>query len=101
VKDNSPDESGGRRRRRDIRALRLPSRDTPQSLNHCTSGNVTAQAAVVDFTEPTTQASSGCEPADFQGVTGKVVLLRRGTCDFGQKAEHAQAAGAVAAVIFK
>jgi Zn-dependent M28 family amino/carboxypeptidase len=67
------------------------------------SGDVAAQAAVVDFTEPTTQASassSGCEPADFQGVAGKVVLLQRGTCDFGQKAENAQAAGAVGAVIF-
>ena len=63
------------------------------------------QAVVVDFTEPTTQASassSGCEASDYDGlnVTGKVVLLQRGTCDFGLKAEIAGDAGAAAAVIF-
>jgi Zn-dependent M28 family amino/carboxypeptidase len=67
-------------------------------------GDVTAQAVVVDFTEPTTQASassSGCEAADFGAeVVGRVVLLQRGTCDFGVKVENAQAAGATAAVIF-
>ncbi len=41
-------------------------------------------------------------PADFDGpeVTGKIVLLQRGTCDFGLKAELAGEAGAVGAVIF-
>jgi Zn-dependent M28 family amino/carboxypeptidase len=68
-------------------------------------GDVTAEAVVVDFTEPTTAASassSGCEAADFAGldVTGKIVLLQRGTCDFGLKVENAQAAGAAAAVLF-
>jgi len=61
--------------------------------------------SVVDFAEPITEASassSGCEEDDFDpaAVAGKVVLLQRGTCDFGQKAENAQAVGAVAAVIF-
>jgi hypothetical protein len=68
-------------------------------------GDITAEAVVVDFTEPTTQASasdSGCEASDYDGldVTGKVVLLQRGTCDFGLKAEIAGTAGAAAAVIF-
>jgi Zn-dependent M28 family amino/carboxypeptidase len=68
-------------------------------------GDVTAEAVVVDFTEPTTQASasdSGCEASDYDGldVTGKVVLLQRGTCDFGLKGEIAAAEGAAAAVIF-
>jgi len=111
--------SGGRRRRRDIRAPRLPSRDTPQSLNRCPSrkwrlvrgGLLLGRrrchrgGSVVDFAEPITEASassSGCEEDDFDpaAVAGKVVLLQRGTCDFGQKAENAQAVGAVAAVIF-
>jgi Zn-dependent M28 family amino/carboxypeptidase len=67
-------------------------------------GDVTANAVVVDFTEPTSEASassSGCEPEDFgPEVSGKIVLLQRGTCDFGLKVENAQAAGAVGAVIF-
>ena len=68
-------------------------------------GDVIAEAVVIDFTEPTTQASasdSGCEASDYDGldVTGKVVLLQRGTCDFGLKAEIAHEQGAAAAVIF-
>ena len=68
-------------------------------------GDATAEAVAVDFSEPTTTAStsdSGCEPEDFvdDPVDGKVALLQRGTCDFGVKVENAQAAGAVAAVIF-
>jgi hypothetical protein len=46
-------------------------------------GDVTANAVVVDFTEPTSEASassSGCEPEDFSPeVSGKIVLLQRGT----------------------
>jgi Zn-dependent M28 family amino/carboxypeptidase len=67
-------------------------------------GDATAEAVVVDFTDPTTQASasdSGCEASDYDGldVTGKIVLLQRGTCDFGLKAEIAGTAGAAAAVM--
>jgi Zn-dependent M28 family amino/carboxypeptidase len=68
------------------------------------NGDQTAAAQAVDFTEPTSTpsaSSSGCEASDFgAGVTGKIVLLQRGTCDFGVKVENAQAAGAVGAVIF-
>jgi Zn-dependent M28 family amino/carboxypeptidase len=67
-------------------------------------GDVTAEAVAVDFTEPTAEPSastSGCEAEDFgPEVVGKIVLLQRGTCDFGLKAELAGAAGAVGAVIF-
>jgi hypothetical protein len=64
------------------------------------NGDVTAEAVVVDFTEPTTQPSastSGCEPEDYDGldVQGKVVLLQRGTCEFGLKATIAASFGAI------
>ena len=68
-------------------------------------GDVTAGAVVVDFTEPTSQASAssaGCEASDYDGlaVAGKVALVQRGTCDFGLKAEIAREAGAAAMVLF-
>ncbi|HEX2177714.1 MAG TPA: M28 family peptidase [Nocardioidaceae bacterium] len=45
-------------------------------------------------------STSGCETEDFAGFTaGNVALIQRGTCTFAQKAENAQAAGAVGAVI--
>jgi Zn-dependent M28 family amino/carboxypeptidase len=68
------------------------------------SGDRTAAAQAVDFAEPTTTpsaSSSGCEASDFgPGSVGKIVLLQRGTCDFGLKVENAQTAGAVGAVVF-
>ena len=45
--------------------------------------------------------TSGCEAADFAGMpAGSIALMQRGTCTFGQKADNANAAGAVAAIIF-
>jgi Zn-dependent M28 family amino/carboxypeptidase len=43
---------------------------------------------------------SGCDPADFNGASGKIALIQRGTCPFVQKYENAQDAGAIAALIF-
>ena len=46
-------------------------------------------------------SNSGCEPGDFPAETaGKVALIQRGTCDFAVKAQNAEEAGAVAAIIF-
>ena len=46
-------------------------------------------------------STSGCEASDFPASTaGTVALLQRGTCTFGQKAQNAQAAGAVGVIIF-
>jgi hypothetical protein len=43
---------------------------------------------------------SGCEREDFAGfVPGHVALIRRGTCPFQLKVEHAQAAGAAGVII--
>ena len=46
-------------------------------------------------------ATSGCSAADFVGFpAGAIALVQRGTCTFRLKAENAEAAGAVAVVIF-
>ncbi len=46
-------------------------------------------------------STSGCEASDFPAETdGSVALIQRGTCSFAQKAQNAEAAGAVAAIIF-
>lgn len=46
-------------------------------------------------------SNSGCEAPDFPASTaGNVALIQRGTCTFGEKAQNAEAAGAVAAIIF-
>ena len=46
-------------------------------------------------------STSGCEASDFDGFTpGNIALIQRGTCSFRLKAENAEAAGAVGAIIF-
>ncbi len=68
------------------------------------AGDVTGTVQAVDIVNPPTPApssTSGCEAADFAGFTaGNIALLQRGTCDFAVKARNAEAAGAVAAIIF-
>ena len=69
------------------------------------SGDGAAEAAVVPVDlalTPPRNSTSGCEAADFQGagdVTGKIALVQRGTCPFGQKVANAEAAGAIGAVM--
>ncbi|WP_446210800.1 M28 family metallopeptidase [Micromonospora sp. IBSANI012] len=68
------------------------------------SGAGTAEAPVVGVDlalSPPRASSSGCEASDFAGidVTGKIALLQRGTCSFGEKAANAEAAGAAGAII--
>lgn len=56
---------------------------------------------VVPPTGPANSTNSGCEAADFPAETaGKVALVQRGTCTFGEKAVNAQTAGAIAVIIF-
>ncbi len=49
-------------------------------------------------------SSSGCEPADFDGLdfsgSSDIAIIQRGACSFGLKAVNAQDAGAEAVVIF-
>lgn len=66
------------------------------------SGDVTAAVAPVDLDLGLGNAStSGCEAADFAGFPpGAIALIQRGACSFQLKAENAEAAGAVGAIIF-
>ncbi len=44
---------------------------------------------------------AGCEAADFAAFpAGAIALMQRGSCDFGVKADNAEAAGATGVVIF-
>src|SRR5262245_15940565 len=69
------------------------------TMEFSAAGTVTNASLVsIDFTEPTRTASAssaGCEASDFPagGIAGKVALIQRGTCDFGQKVVNAQTAG--------
>ena len=75
------------------------------TMSYSGSGDVTAALQNVDLVLPPGPApstsTSGCEATDFAGFTpGNIALLQRGTCNFIVKAQNAQAAGAVAAIIF-
>ena len=46
-------------------------------------------------------SASGCSMSDFSGfVPGRIALIQRGTCFFGEKVLNAQAAGASGVIIF-
>jgi len=69
------------------------------------SGTVEGQVVPIDINLVGDRAnSSGCEAADFTGVDlsgpADIVLVQRGTCNFGDKAMHAEEAGAEAVIIF-
>jgi len=76
-----------------------------ETMEFSPSGSVIDTPLIsIDYAIPTSTAgasSSGCEATDFPAETaGKIALIQRGTCDFVVKARNAQAAGAVAAVIY-
>ena len=69
------------------------------------TGDVTAPGRFVDVQIPPAAtpntSTSGCEAADFAGFpAGSIAIIQRGTCTFSVKAANAQAAGAVAVVMF-
>lgn len=65
-------------------------------------GDVSAPVVPVDINlVPPRASTSGCEAADFAGFpSGSIALIQRGTCNFSVKALNAEAAGAVAVIIF-
>ena len=51
-------------------------------------------------TGTTMTANDACTPLAPASLSGKVVLIRRGTCGFYQKALNAQSAGAAGVVLY-
>lgn len=76
------------------------------TMEYSGSGDVTAPVVPVDVVVPIGDApantsTSGCEASDFEGFpSGSIALVQRGTCPFGQKVTNAEAAGAVATIVF-
>jgi Zn-dependent M28 family amino/carboxypeptidase len=75
------------------------------TMTYSGAGDVTAPLALArriqipPSEEPSSQ--SGCRPEDFpSSVSGKIVLVQRGTCTFFEKANFARRAGAVGVIIF-
>ncbi|SDW22344.1 Zn-dependent amino-or carboxypeptidase, M28 family [Saccharopolyspora shandongensis] len=60
-------------------------------------GGVTAPLAVAPVDD-----TPGCSASDYDGqdITGKVVLIKRGACTFGEKAKFAGERGAVGTIIY-
>lgn len=73
-----------------------------QGMTYSGSGDVIASATSVDLDLGVGNSStSGCEDSDFSGFTGgHIAIIQRGACSFALKAQNAQAAGAIAVVVF-
>ena len=74
-------------------------------LSNSAAGEATGPLAAVDLMLPpgsaANSATSGCEEADFADFpAGAIALLQRGTCTFTTKVENAEAAGAIAVLVF-
>jgi len=75
-------------------------------MDYSGSGDATAPVVSIDLSlTPPRASTSGCEPEDFRNadgtskVAGRIALMQRGACGFGQKVVNAEAAGAVGAVM--
>lgn len=64
------------------------------------TGPLSSALGNVEPPTPEPSSAAGCDPADFAGAAGTVVLVQRGTCDFGVKAQNAADAGAVGVLIY-
>ncbi len=74
----------------------LPESASPMSLSPPTKDKEPVIGATLALA-----ANDGCEPSDYpENSAGNVVLIRRGSCNFGQKSKLAGQAGAVAAVVY-
>jgi hypothetical protein len=80
--------------------------DNISTMDYSGSGTFSGVVQEVDVVvplpvgQPDGTSNSGCEEADFEGFTGDIALIQRGTCDFSVKIANAVAAGANAVIIF-
>ena len=68
------------------------------SVDNFGGSDVVAEAAHAEDVEPAN--FEGCNPFTGTPFTGKIAIIERGTCNFTDKINNAEAAGAVAAIIF-
>lgn len=71
-------------------------------MSQTDAGDVLGLVSGIDLAlAPPRASNSGCEVADFAAFpAGNIALIQRGACSFQLKAENAEAAGAVGAIIF-
>ena len=74
-------------------------------LTYSGAGDVTAPMQTIDVVIPPGKfadtSDSGCDTKDFASfVPGNIAVIQRGSCTFAEKAANAEAAGAVAVLIF-
>jgi Peptidase family M28/PA domain len=73
----------------------------PGQSTGTTTADLQPAGGIVIPPTPTPSSASGCSMADFLGfVPGRIALIQRGTCFFGEKVLNAQAAGATGVIIF-
>ena len=73
----------------------------PGQSTGSTTADLQPAGGIIIPPTPVSSSSSGCTAADFAGfVPGRVALIQRGTCFFGEKVLNAQAAGASGVIIF-
>ena len=85
--------------------LPVPANLQPVVLNNGTGG--VAFSATIPGTTPliisagVNGTTDGCNPSPYAAgsLTGAIVVIRRGTCAFSEKANNASAAGAIAVII--
>lgn len=73
--------------------------ETPKSLIEMDMSPPTPNKAPV-YGNLTLVENSGCADSDYPDLTGKIALIKRGECAFGDKAQLAAKFGASAAIIY-
>jgi hypothetical protein len=73
----------------------------PGQSTGTTTADLQSAGGIIIPPTPTPSSASGCTMSDFSGfVPGRIALIQRGTCFFGEKVLNAQAAGASGVIIF-